>query len=513
MTATRLFTHKRHLQWMFVGAITLWSAFPPLNWAPAAWLGLAIWITVTLHPAVEDRRDYLEWYAAGFVHWLFVIHWLRLPHWSAWFGWVLLSMYLAAYVPAFVWLLRTAVASRVPALLAAPVIWAGLEWLRSHLFSGLSISLLSHTQVRLPALIQIADIAVAYGVSFLVVLVATCLALFVLKWLPKRGANPAGSKRPAGLLGKSWPILVGFIVLVAAHGYGELRIGQIEEPNSRQGASPIRVALIQGSIDTTFSEEDTSDAIFAEYAKLTGSALIQSADSDQRPLALIVWPESMFSYPWIEVAQPVQLPNDEGTDVTTYRAQVDAWRKATIERARQYVRQIGIPMLVGAGKLQFGPHPVQRFNSALYFDSNGNLIDSYDKMRPILFGEYLPLGNVIPGLYHLSPMGSGLDRGTVPLVVQCQGVRFSPSICFENTIPHLMRQQFRQLRNHGESPDVLVTLTNDGWFWGSSLLDTHLACGIFRAVELRRPTLIAANTGFSAWIDATGRVVTARPTA
>ena len=50
---------------------------------------------------------------------------------------------------------------------------------------------------------------------------------------------------------------------------------------------------------------------------------------------------------------------------------------------------------------------------------------------------------------------------------------------------------------------MLVNLTNDGWFWGSSELDMHLACGVFRAVECRMPLLIAANTGFSAWIDAT----------
>ena len=53
---------------------------------------------------------------------------------------------------------------------------------------------------------------------------------------------------------------------------------------------------------------------------------------------------------------------------------------------------------------------------------------------------------------------------------------------------------------------MLVNLTNDGWFWGSSELDMHLACGVFRAVECRKPLLIAANTGFSAWIDGDGRI-------
>jgi len=62
-----------------------------------------------------------------------------------------------------------------------------------------------------------------------------------------------------------------------------------------------------------------------------------------------------------------------------------------------------------------------------------------------------------------------------------------------------------------QSPDALVTITNDGWFWGSNLLDQHLACGVFRAIEMRRPMLIAANTGFSVWIDNRGQILKQGP--
>ena len=71
-------------------------------------------------------------------------------------------------------------------------------------------------------------------------------------------------------------------------------------------------------------------------------------------------------------------------------------------------------------------------------------------------------------------------------------------------MPQVIRRQLLELRKEGENPDVLVNLTNDGWFWGSSELDMHLVCAVFRAVEFRKPFLIAANTGFSAWIDANG---------
>ena len=90
-------------------------------------------------------------------------------------------------------------------------------------------------------------------------------------------------------------------------------------------------------------------------------------------------------------------------------------------------------------------------------------------------------------------------------------VWFSPSICYETVISHHFRKHIHELRADGREPDVLVNVTNDGWFWGSSQLDLHFNCGVFRAVECRKPLLIAANTGFSAWIDADGRIVQKGP--
>ena len=133
-------------------------------------------------------------------------------------------------------------------------------------------------------------------------------------------------------------------------------------------------------------------------------------------------------------------------------------------------------------------------------------MDSYNKMHPVMFGEYIPLGKIFPWLYRLTPMGNGLNIGEGPAAFEVGKVRMSPSICYENTVPHLIRKQVNQLTESGNGPHALVTISNDGWFWGSSQLEIHLACGIFRAVETRLPMLIAANTGVSADIAASGKV-------
>ena len=68
-------------------------------------------------------------------------------------------------------------------------------------------------------------------------------------------------------------------------------------------------------------------------------------------------------------------------------------------------------------------------------------------------------------------------------------------------LPQLIRRQVVELAQLGKTPDVLVNLTNDAWYWGSSELDMHLASGVFRAVEMRTPLVVAANRGLSAYVD------------
>lgn len=171
----------------------------------------------------------------------------------------------------------------------------------------------------------------------------------------------------------------------------------------------------------------------------------------------------------------------------------------------------GVHLLVGADTLRFGSGEPQRYNSALLLDPAGRVVDRYFKMHLVMFGEYIPLGSVFPWLYGLTPMPSGLTPGERPQVFGVAGLRISPSICFESTVPHLIRRQVAALEAAGEGPDLLINVTNDGWFWGSAILDLHLACAVFRAVENRCPMLVAANTGLSAHIDANGKVLARGP--
>ncbi len=124
-----------------------------------------------------------------------------------------------------------------------------------------------------------------------------------------------------------------------------------------------------------------------------------------------------------------------------------------------------------------------------------------------MFGEYIPILSWFPEVLKMIGLGK-LSEGESPKAWSLEnGRRIAPSICFEDMVPHLIQRQIRYLTGIGEAPDVLVNLSNDGWFRGSSALDHHLNSAIVTAVENRTPMLVAANTGLSAWIDGNGRVV------
>ena len=399
----------------------------------------------------------------------------------------MLAAYLAIYLVLFIGLSRVLVhAARWPLWLAAAAVWTGLELLRGYLFTGLSLLLLGHALADYPLLIQVADLGGAYLVSGLIMLVSALVYVGICS--PSR---------------RTMSLLLAGCVLALQVGYGWYRLGSISPPTpaSRQ---PLDVALIQGSIDTTF--DDTSDPWAARdtYWQLTRTAVASSTPD------LIIWPESMF-VSFVEVEQPVQVPAEFDVPPETYREELDRAARQSRQMLTVFASEFDTMAILGGATLRFDPQGSQQFNTALLVGPDGEVVGRYHKMHPVMFGEYVPLGSWMPWLYRLTPMSRGLDAGDHPVAFEVKGWVLCPAVCFENIVPHLIRRQILELQATGKAPDILVTITNDGWFWGSSLLDHHLACAVFRSVEHHLPMLIAANTGFSAVVDPSGRVVQRGP--
>ncbi len=163
-------------------------SLPPLGWGPLAFVALIPWILLLELPVLtSDRpawlgaRPYRMLYLAGFTFWMMTLYWLCLLHWATSFGWVGRSLlsYQACDLPAFVFAGRWAVQRLgCPVVIAAPIIWTGLELAKAHLVTGFTMGSVSHTQYQWIQLIQLAAIGGPYLVSFVVLLVAALLARF-----------------------------------------------------------------------------------------------------------------------------------------------------------------------------------------------------------------------------------------------------------------------------------------------------------------------------------------------
>ncbi|MCE9604747.1 MAG: apolipoprotein N-acyltransferase [Planctomycetia bacterium] len=468
-----------------LGAVLMWAALPPLGIGALGWIAPVPWLWLARQREMSGRHPYRALWFSSLVFWLAATHWLRLPHWATSFGWVALSVYLACYTPLVVALAR--VAERrlgVGIVLSAPILWTACDQARAYVFTGFSMASLCHSQYRWTSMIQAADLCGEFGVTFLMVLVAAAVA----RALPMRETKA------------SWHWLtVAVGVMVLMFGYGEWRLGDVA---ARTKPGP-KIALIQGSIDTEFKYDPAAPPkIHEHYMDLSKRAVAAEPD-----VQLVVWPETMFPFStlsWSDDAEPG--PDDTWLmeDVRNAGPIYQEWIASTAETLRK-------PLLIGIDATRFVKGRAMRWNAALYTDARGNALGRYDKRHPVLFGEYTPFAKTLPFLYALTPLTGGIEEGERAEAFDLAGTKLVPSICYETVLARLIRRQVIELRERGIEPDVLVNVTNDGWYWGTSELDMHMIFGVFRAVESRKPLVIAANTGFSAQIDADGRIVRQGP--
>ena len=263
----------------FLSAIALWASFAPLGLSLIAWLAPIGWLVAVEREASPGRRGYMWLYLSGFLFWLLNLQGIRLAFWALIFGWIALSVYLAIYIPLFVGITRTLRHKwRWPLVLAAPVVWVGLEVARCFIITGYAANQLGHSQAHLPIMIQIADQFGGYGVSF--VIVAVSVAIMQL-WNGFRQSKPQVALVPT---------VFASVLLLCTVVYGWWRLQQADQlaANSKP---LLKVVLLQENTPTIFDSNTERIAVaWARYLDLTREASQQHGIAD-----LVVWPESTFT--------------------------------------------------------------------------------------------------------------------------------------------------------------------------------------------------------------------------
>lgn len=486
----------------FASVALLWLAQPPLGWWPLAFIALVPWLDVIAMPTAISRRTWGTIYAASLVYWLFTMQGLRHAHPLMFLCWFALSAYLAVYHVAFVALARRLVQRGTPLVVAAPLVWVATECVRNYLLTGISAVMLGHTMADVPWMIQIADLAGSYGIGFVIVCVNVACWTNV-RW---RGDSRTRSTKIA-------TVSLSSVLLLFTIAYGIYRTSQ------PMGQPLATFALLQR--DEAVEYEQSADReleIFRGYGR---QAIAAVADSD-RPIDVIVWPESMFTggMPLVSATDDAVMPPqyvdaypEAADDPALFRSMIADQRGYFYRRSDEIQSVIAAQtdrpapaILAGCGVVHY-TDAMNVYSGVVWIDGDGDVVDWYGKTHLVMFGEYIPIAPWIPGLRSLIPPGMGLQTGDGGDAWKMGETTVAPNICIETAVERVTVDQVRKLNQAGKSPDVIVTVTNDGWFDHSSILDHHLRCAQLVAVGIRRPVLSAANNGPTASIDGNGQVV------
>ncbi|MCD6405105.1 MAG: apolipoprotein N-acyltransferase [Planctomycetes bacterium] len=505
--------------WETAGLLALSGVVMCASFVPGVW-GVGIWMAlvpalVAARGAPLKRLFFLSW-VVGYLSSLFLYYWMAIVTWQ---GWLLLTVYVGLYQPVFlVGVEVLARRFRVPRVASAVCLWPLLEFARSILLTGLPWFYLGHALYRWPRLIQSADIA---GVIFLGMIVIAVNALLAR-------ALAASSDRRR----RTAAVALAAAVFAANLAYGAWRFAGVDV---RPGPM---VGIVQPNVPQSLKITQTardSARIFAELRTATLGDQLCEAD-------VIFWPETIMpglvgvrdytvangmSGPEMLaefVAQGAidQSQADQIVDAVAAGADfVDTIEQATGSPMEKYLdtwnlfratsAMAGRPLVAGAiaGVFNEEGRVVKTFNRVYHFDAHGNEVSRYDKVHLVPFGEFVPMRKSCPPVGRLLAAMMPVDPLVYPgarfVTFEIGGYRYGPAICFEDTFSYIGRQYRRQ------DSDILLNLTNDGWFADSFELEAHLANAVFRAVETRMGVVRAANTGVSAVISPRGEV-TARLT-
>jgi apolipoprotein N-acyltransferase len=161
--------------------------------------------------------------------------------------------------------------------------------------------------------------------------------------------------------------------------------------------------------------------------------------------------------------------------------------------------------LIGSPSVTVKKGDVQYYNSAYLINKHGNIVDKYDKVHLVPFGEYVPFKKYISFIGKMVEQVGDFQSGQKGSTIQWKNGKLGLQICYEIIFPDLSRAMV----NNGAN--LLVNITNDAWFGTTSASYQHFAMAVFRAVENKRILARSANTGISGFVDPTGRILATTP--
>jgi apolipoprotein N-acyltransferase len=261
-------------------------------------------------------------------------------------------------------------------------------------------------------------------------------------------------------------LMLGFSIGISAWQSRRIEIAEAQAPT-------LRMAIVQPSLDVLAARTLGSTGMAQRHADQSRRALAADPEID-----VFLWPETALR----------SAPTDPAN-----RAVFD------------FIRASGREVWTGARTLQQVEGEKKYYNAAYLLHRDGTLGIRYDKVRPLMFGEYVPFEEHFPILRRLPGVGNFAAGDDLVRLDSETPANASFLICYEAILREFVRSHLPADTN------LIANITNDSWFGDTSCASQHLMLAAARSAELGIPMARAATTGISAFIDARGVITKYSP--
>jgi apolipoprotein N-acyltransferase len=413
---------------------------------------------------------------------------------------------------------------RTTALLLLPALWTTFEW--AHGLGELSYpwQALGYTQAYYTPILQSADIAGVWGLTFLIVLINACLAQCYFIFTEMQTSESIATRITKALYLCRVYVVVAIGVVLATLAYGLVQIRTFDHHQLLTTRNVVTIGVVQPNINPWGKWRGSAQEQVLLHIALQDSLrhALRKIDSNAR-LDAVLWSETAVPY---RILVPQNYP---------YLAQLHAWvdsTKTTILTGLPsdvlYKSRADAPITASIVPRLFDTLYMDSFNSAMALTPTSRIIpDSvpspfpsdiqiHRKMRLTPFAERVPYSEVFSFAVKaltwgvgISGWGLGKEQKTLDFVRSSSDsfankktnndtVRLGMVICIESIYSRFVAEY------PAKGANILAVITNDGWFNGTPGPEQHYMIAVLRAVENRRYLARCGNTGISGFITPLG---------
>ena len=472
-TANGLFFHSknrisaapgRDIFWSCISGLMLTLCQPPFDISILAWISIVPLLVLSAE-LKSLKQSFILGFISGFVHFMTLLYWVtvamkqygNMPILLSAMVLILICAVLSLYVGVVASITSYVGLKDIKSIFVIPGLWIGLEFIRGYIpHLGFPWCLMGYSQHNVQVISQLSAVTGIYGISYIILLVNCCVAhFFIVKNKYERTTFHIA--------------VISIFALASVIVIGTWRISLFKEKED----AVLRVSVIQPSIDQSVKwDRSYQSSTMKLYGELTLSCFPFKPE-------IIVWPETavpFFLQEQMQYASQIQDMALESNSIIILGS--PAYNKEEKDSDTEY------------------------YNRAYYITGSSGIADYHDKVHLVPFGEYMPLADKLPFLKKLVPVAGSFVPGDK--LIPLKGDSYvSPGIliCFEAIFPDLSRTYAENDAN------LLVNITNDAWFGRTSAPYQHLAMTKLRSIETGLSIIRAANTGISALILPSGKVV------